>query len=262
MFLIKILFKSIGIDGMKTASVMAFLLLVLMMGACEKNQLNAGNPAAIQVFNALNDGSILYTNLSEQRPDYFRTSRRILNKGYLKLNEHFVDASPLTLSWYSSPDTMPKDEPILTVKPEFETGAIYSMFLYGSKTSAKYTWQKDIIPPLGGEDSVTWIRFANFSEDQDISVNLKGEPAGSFVQQLPLHSLSDFRKLSVVRSVLKYEFEITDQHTGELISTFVIDKMYDPGVILWYNRSNTLVLTGKQGGTGTLLPAVTRINHR
>ncbi|QEC43142.1 hypothetical protein [Pseudobacter ginsenosidimutans] len=252
--------KKRGMKCLKPLTFTVFLLTVLL-SACNKRELNPGNPAAIQVFNALNDGTRLYTNLSDQRPDYFRLSRQILNKATLRLNVNDPVNSSVTLSWYSIPDTMQKDQPIIMAKEKFENGAIYSMFIYGSKTSAKYTWQKDIIPPLGNADSVTWIRFANFSEDQVISVNLKGEPAGSFVQDLPLYSLSEFVKLSVVKSIQKYEFEITDSNTGTLITTYVIEKLYDPGVF-WYNRSNTLVLTGKQGATGTLLPAVTRINYR
>ncbi len=161
---------------------------------------------------------------------------------------------------------MEKDGPILTGMLDFEKGAIYSLFVYGSKSAAKYSWHKDLIPALGMSDSTTHIRFANFSEEQDISVNLKGQPTGSFIQQLPWKSISGFIELSANRSVAKYEFEIRHLATGDLITTYIADKVNDftlnNGNNVWYNRSNTLVLVGKPGGTGTLQPKVTVMPNR
>ncbi|QEC44433.1 hypothetical protein [Pseudobacter ginsenosidimutans] len=238
-------------------------LLITVMNACSKRELNPGSPATIQVYNALNDGSAVYMDFSGKRPAVFRTTRlfSVNTSGRLTL-----DASPLPVQLYSRPDTMAKDGPILTASLDFEKGAIYSMFIYGSKSTAKYSWHKDVIPPLGMSDSTTHIRFANFSEEHNISVNLKGQPTGSFIQQLQLRSFSDFTELSANKSVAKYEFEIKDLNTGTIIATYVADKVNDftgnGGNNAWFNKSNTLVLVGKQGGTGTVQPKVVVMPHR
>lgn len=241
----------------------ASLLLILVMNACSKKELNPGNPATIQVYNALNDGSAVYIDFSDKRPVVFRTNRLINNNGFIRFT---LNASPQPVQVYRRPDTLAKDGPILTGNLEYENGSIYSLYIYGSKSTAKYIWRKDVIPPLGMSDSTTHIRFANFSEEQDISVNIKGQPTGSFIQQLPLRSFSDFVKLSANKSVAKYEFEIRDLTTGDLITTFVADKVNDftlnIGNNAWYNKSNTLVLVGKQGGTGTVQPKVIAMPHR
>lgn len=238
-------------------------LLITVMNACSKKELNPGNPATIQVYNALNDGASVYINFSDQRPAVFRTNRLI---GINSFSRFTLNASPQPVAVYSRPDTLAKDGPILTANLEYENGSIYSMFIYGSKSTTKYIWHKDVIPPLGMSDSTTHIRFANFSEEQDISVNIKGQPTGSFIQQLPLRSFSDFVKLSANKSVAKYEFEIRDLNTGTLIAAYIADKVNDftlnNGNNAWYNKSNTLVLVGRQGGTGTVQPKVFAMPHR
>ncbi len=245
----------------------ASLLLILLLNACSKREPNPGSPATIQVFNALNDGTGVYINLTDLRPQVFKTNRLLNSNAFVPANNRFyLNASPQPVQFYSRLDTLPKDAPIVTGNLEYENGSIYSLFLYGSKSTAKYIWHQDQIPPLGMGDSVTNIRFANFSEDQTISVNLKGQPAGSFIQQVQLRSFSEFIKLPANITIAKYEFEIRDLNTGGLIATYVADKVNDfsgnTGSNAWYNKSNTVVLVGKQGGTGTLLPKLVLMPHR
>ncbi|MBO9633202.1 MAG: hypothetical protein J7578_08790 [Chitinophagaceae bacterium] len=245
----------------------ASILLTLLLNACSKRELNAGNPATIQVFNALNDGTGVYINLTDARPEIFKTNRLLNSNTFVVTsNRFYLNASPQPIQFYSRLDTLAKDIPILTGNLEYQNGSIYSLFIYGSKSTAQYIWHQDVIPPLGMGDSVTNIRFANFSEDQAISVNLKGQPAGSFIQQVQLRSFSDFVKLPANITIAKYEFEIRDLSTGGLIASYVADKVNDftgnTGNNAWYNKSNTLVLVGKQGGTGTLLPKLVLMPHR
>lgn len=245
----------------------ASLMLIMLLTACSKRDVNPGNPDTIQVFNALNDGTNLYITFTDTRPPVFRTLRLLSNRVYGNANGRFnLNTSPQPFQLYSRFDTLAKDGPVLEGSLEYEKGSLYSLFVYGSKSTTKYVLHKDNIPPLGMEDSITNIRFANFSEDQVISVNLKGQPAGSFVQQIPAQGISDFTALSANRSVVKYEFEIRDFNTGDLITSWVADKVNDftanTGINPWYNKSNTAILVGKQGGTGALLPRVIMMAHR
>jgi len=242
------------------------LSLIMLLNACSKRDVNPGSPATIQAFNALNDGTNLLITFSNERPQVFRTLRILNNKTFaVTTGRFYLNSSSTPVQLFSRLDTLEKDGPVVKSDLEFEKGSIYSMFIYGSKTDAKYALHKDIIPPLGMQDSTTNIRFANFSEDQVVSVNLKGQPAGSFIQQIPQKSWSEFTGLSV-NTVPKYEFEIRDHGTGDLIASWVADKVNDfsvnNGANQWYNKSNTAILVGKQGGTGTFLPRVIMMPHR
>lgn len=240
--------------------------LVMLLNACSKRDVNPGNPSTIQTFNALNDGTNLFITFSHERPQVFRTLRLLNNKTFTVTTSRFyINSSSTPVQLFSRLDTLAKDGPVLNYDLELEKGSVYSMFMYGSKTDAKYALHKDIIPPLGMQDSTTHIRFANFSEDQEISVNLKGQPAGSFIGQIQQKSWSEFSKLPV-NTVAKYEFEIRDLSTGNLITSYLADKVNDfsvnNGANLWYNKSNTVILVGKEGGTGTFLPRTILMPHR
>ena len=242
------------------------VFLVMLLNACSKRDVNPGNPATIQAFNALNDGTNLLITFSHERPQVFRTLRLLNNKTFtVTTGRFYMNSYSTPVQLFSRLDTLEKDNAVVNTDLEFEKGAIYSMFIYGPKTDVKYALHKDIIPPLGMLDSTTHIRFANFSEDQVVSVNLKGQPAGSFIQQIPQKSWSEFIKLPV-NTVAKYEFEIRDHATGNLIAGYVADKVNDftvnTGANLWYNKSNTAILVGKEGGTGTFLPRVILMPHR
>lgn len=245
----------------------ALMLMMLLHSACSKNEYNSGSPASIQAFNALSDGTVLSLTFSDQRPEIFRTLRVLTNATFANASNRFhMNTSPQPFQLFNRPDTMAKDGPILTGTLDYENGSIYSLVFYGSKSTAKYALRKDIIPPLGMADSTTHLRFANFSEDQVVSVNLKGQPTGSFIQQIPEKSWSEFTQLKANKTVARYEFEIRDFNTGDLIATYIADRVNDftanNGTNLWYNKSNTAILIGKQGGTGTLLPRVVLMPHR
>jgi hypothetical protein len=237
------------------------------LSACSKNEVTTGSPATVQIYNALNDGTALYVDRSEEGPVYFKFNRLLTSNTYvLGMNVQYFDIPNPTIAFYSAPDTLTKDAPLLKSVFNFDPGGIYSLFVYGSKATPGYTIMKDIIPPLKGVDSVTNIRFANFSEDQAISINLKDQPSGSFISEVSLGTASAFIELSANNAVAKYDFEIRDQITGELLASFTADKVNDHtnnnGSNLWYNKSNTLVFVGKKGETGLLLPRVIKMSHR
>ena len=249
----------------RTRMVLAFALfgLLLTLGSCKKNEVSAGNPATLSVFNALEDGTHCYIDLSGSRSAPFRTSRTLFNKNFALNNNVFnMNAGTQPVAFYSTLDTLPKDAPVIDADLNIEQGVIYSMFLYGSKSAADYYLIKEQIPASNEKDSVTFIRFANFSEEQDVSINLKDEPAGSFAQQLPKLSLSEFTQLKSDRSVTGYEFEIRDRVSGDLLTTYTVAEVYGIGPLVWFNKAYTLVLTGKYGGTGNAELKIVRMPHR
>ncbi|MGN6421215.1 MAG: hypothetical protein ACTHMC_27115 [Pseudobacter sp.] len=244
------------------------LLLTAVISSCKKNQPFAGIPATCQVFNAMDDGIVLLAHWDTTRPAPFSFLRRINNKANYAVTTGLYStlngSQPLQL--FAFPDTLSHQGPLVDTRLQLEEGGLYSLFISGSNAAPQYVLHKDEIPVFNQEDSTTHIRFANFSDGQTISVNLKGEAPGSFIQNLPPKGFSVFREMSARKSVIRYEFEIRDQANGNLITTYTADKFDGLGgtsfTTRWYNRANTLVLTGKQGGTGTNLQVVYLMNNR
>lgn len=244
------------------------LLMTAVISSCKKNQPFAGIPATCQVFNAMDDGIILLAHWDTSRPAPFSFLRRVNNKANYSVTSGLYSTlnSSQPIQLFAFPDTLSHQGPLVDTRLQLEEGGLYSLFISGSKAAPQYVLHKDEIPVFNQQDSVTHIRFANFSDGQTISVNLKGEATGSFIQSLPPKGFSGFKEMNARRSVIKYEFEVRDQANGDLITTYTADRFDGLGgtsfVTRWYNRANTLVLTGKQGGTGTNLQRVYLMNNR
>lgn len=244
------------------------LLMTAVISSCKKNQPFAGIPATCQVFNAMDDGIILLAHWDSTRPAPFSFLRRVNNKANYSVSTglYSTQNSHQPLQLFAFPDTLSHQGPLVDTRLTLQEGGMYSLFISGSKAAPKYVLHKDDIPEFNKNDSTTHIRFANFSDGQTISVNLKGEAMGSFIQNLPPEGVSDFKEMNARRSVIKYEFEIRDQANGNLITTYTADKFNGLGgtsfITRWYNRANTLVLTGKQGGTGANQQLVYLMNNR
>lgn len=240
------------------------LLVLFIANACKKTNTYDGHPATFQLFNGLNDGTQLYVTLSE-KPPTFRSTMVAGNKEFtLRNNVVYVSKLPETLNFYAAPDTLPHNSPIISEALNVKPGSVYSMFIYGNKTAPAYSITEDHFPVVDIRgDSVTFIRFANFSEGQSISVNLKGKPNGSFIQNLSFKSLSDFEKLPADRSVSEYEFEVRNQVTGTILYTYTATGISQGGFMnMWVYKPNTLVFTGMSGGSGTNAQSINLMSHR
>lgn len=240
--------------------VIPFFLLIIF-SACKKANLYDTNPATIQPFNLLDDGVVLRANLSGKHPIQYSTALPLYNKSFNQQYNLFVKSFPQKIDLYAQPDTMPHDRPVISADLQLETGKIYSMFIYGEKSAATYTVHEDQFPDIIGKDSVTLIRFANFSEGQPISVNIKGQAPGSYIQSLPFKSTTGFDALKVGPSIANYEFEIRDQASGNLITTFTTANS-GSAYPVWIYNPHTLVFTGRASGTGTNQQKIVLMKHR
>lgn len=247
--------------------VLSFIILATAFSSCDKNE-QEGYPATLQVFNALDDGLALYTNLSGVHPIRYSASLQIRNKMYDQRNNLLYFNKPMQrVDFYSSKDTMPDDHPVLSVEADLQQSGIYSLFLFHEKSNAASVLAKESMPQINRRDSSTHLRFANFSETQSISVNIKGESEGSFVANLPFKSMSEFVELEANVSVQDYIFEIRDQATGNLLTSFTTTGVNPnnnfPGAVNnWIFKSNTLVFTGKPGAVFPNNQTITVMNHR
>ncbi|QEC44728.1 hypothetical protein [Pseudobacter ginsenosidimutans] len=251
----------------RTLLVLSLLGLSTVFSSCDKNE-QEGYPATMQVFNALDDGLALYTNLSGAHPIRYNASLQIRNKLYDQRNNLlYLDKPMQRVEFYSSKDTMPDDRPVLSVEADLQKSGIYSLFLFHEKSNAASLLVKDNVPPINRSDSSTHLRFANFSETQSISVNIKGAPNGSFVANLAYKSMSDFVELEANVSVQDYIFEIREQATGNLLGSFTTTGLNPrnnfPGAVNnWIFKSNTLVFTGKPGAAFPNNYRTIVMNHR
>lgn len=247
----------------KTRFTITFLLIILLLNGCEKSD-HPSNPATIQLFNALDDGEGLFTNLSGQHPIQYNTSLRVGNKAYyLNSNLLTIEQFPQPLAFYTFTDTLPKDLPVLSLNLDLDKSGIYSMFIYGTKRAAGYLMNKDMIPAINRIDSTTHFRIVNLSEQQELSVNLKGQAHKSFINKIAFKELSPFIELPADKSVASFEFEFRDYATGDLISSFEGYNTFNSSASnLFYARSNSLVFVGKKNGTGTNQQKVVLMNHR
>ncbi|HVK49950.1 MAG TPA: hypothetical protein VM488_18930, partial [Pseudobacter sp.] len=102
--------------------VLPFLLLMTIFSSCDKD-VKEGNPATVQVFNALDNDLRLYANLSGNHPVVYRTSLLLPNKFYdLRNNLLFIDQFPLRIDLYALPDTLPKDRPLISISEDLKAG--------------------------------------------------------------------------------------------------------------------------------------------
>jgi len=253
--------KFIGKSWNCTLVAIPLFILLTMSGACKKNKLYDVTPAVIQPINLLDDGVALRVNLSGQHPARFSTLLTLANKSSLKRNI-FVTSFPQRIDLYSQPDTMPHDRPVISTDLQLETGKSYSMFIYGEKTTASYSLQEDQFPVIRWNDTLTYIRFANFSENQAISVNLKGQAPGSYIQALPFKSITSFSAMRITLPLVNLEFEVRDQVSGNLLSTYSVPKISTDLLHMWVNKPSTFVFTGHASGTGTNQQKLVLMMHR
>lgn len=220
------------------------LLFVTFFAGCRKDKASDEHPASVQVMNVMNDGVALYTNLSGKHPVNFSASMNLENKFFLRPRYTlWINTFPQAIDFYARPDTMPHNKPVYSTTLNVKAGSTYSLFIHGSKSGVAHTLVDDHFPAFSA-DSATYVRIANFSEGQPISVNLKGAANGSFVPNLPFSAVSEFITIPAGRSVKFFEFEIRDQLTGDLLATYSTIQVDATSQNPWFFKPNTLVFTG------------------
>jgi hypothetical protein len=238
------------------------LFILPVIGACNKQTFDNRN-AIVQVYNALDDNIVLYANLKDSRPAIFGSALEITNKNYLLRNMFTVNEFPQKFQFYSQKDTFAHNIPLIDTTLDVVNGAIYSLFIYGGNSNAAFTFIRDTIPQINRQGSSCFIRFANFSPDQSISINQPGKAPGSYVQSIPFKSLSVFTELPLSLDLPVYTFEVRNEQTGNLLYTYTIDA--NSSVLAmerWIHSSSTLVFSGHPGAAAPNGPIMHQMTHR
>lgn len=244
-----------------------FILLLcccsILAASCKKNNDNYGNPATVQLLNAMDDGMQLLVNYSGTHPIRYNRSLELWNKYYSRENSITIHQLPQSLALYSKEDTLPKDLPVLNPDLDLVQGGAYSFIAYGSKANPEFLLNKDDHTTGDIRDSLTFIRVINLWKGQKISVNLKDKPVGSVAQDVDYKQVTAFKGFDVKMSVVEHVFEFRDQASGTLLLSYTVAGFYDPFTTknTWLNRTNTLVLTGHINGAGINEPLVVHMPH-
>lgn len=239
----------------------ALLLLAAATLSCKKQKVYDNPPAVLQVVNALEDGVSLYANPSGIHPIPYSHALFIANKQFARMN---FAGSIQPLALYGTKDTLPESKPVWAQDLQLEESKLYSLFLFGEKSKPGHLLIQNNFPPFRSGDSVTHVRFANMSNGQPVSINLKGNPAGSLLNNLAYKEVSAFIALNVDKSVSQYEFEFRDAATGALLGTFLAPFVndYSLGSNVYLNMSWMLMLAGKPGGTGVNQLSIINVDNR
>ncbi|NML22392.1 hypothetical protein HHL16_16025 [Pseudoflavitalea sp. G-6-1-2] len=237
---------------------MVCLLLTVITAGCSKSTLNEDNPATLVLFNALENGVSVRANLSGKHPITYLTALEIRPRNRALI---YSKQANQPASFFSVPDTLPASIPVWSGDLKLEKGKTYSMFLVNGNKGAENVLMEENIP-APGKDSLTYLRFANMSSAQPVSINIKGNPLGSLVSQLNFKETSAMLQLPADRSVASYIFEVHDATTGNLLAAYTANN------INVYTQSNpylfktwSLVFTGKPGATGANLQQLTVLRY-
>lgn len=236
------------------------LLLAAVSLSCKKQTLQEGNPVMLQVINTVEGGEYLYANLTGTHPIRYANALLIGNPSWNRLT--FTAASQ-PIAFYTQADTLPESKPVWNRTLEVVPGKIYSLFLTGETKSISHILTENIIPPYSKTDSMANVRFAHMYNGQPVSINLKGQPAGSLVKSIAYKEVTAYSALSANSSVDSYEFEFRNATTGELLGSFLVPDVNDYTYSTYYiNASFTLVITAQPGGSGANTLKATRVDNR
>ena len=221
------------------------LVIAALCWACKKQTVYKGQPLSIAVFNGLNDGVLVYGNYSGSQPVTYKFSQLIGNGGALTVS---FEEPRVRARYFADPDTLETDEPVFDKDLEVAQGKSYSLYLMGEKPHADYLFFENKFNVYKAGDSVTYLQVVNISNDQPVSVNIKGEPKGSLIDRLAYKEVSPFLELNVDHNHTAYEFEFRDAATGDLLFTTLVDDIAgaSSGVNRFLYKNWALVFTGKR----------------
>lgn len=218
---------------MKFLSIL-MLLSALLLGSCKKQEIKLTPLASIQITNAVVGGTALR----------FGTNAAIVDNNLYTTYGILTGSQLLRLSSTVAPN------PVYYVdSKDFVGGGAYSLFLTGTPTAVESIFLKEKSILLH-KDNLFGVRVINLKPvGVPISVNIKGNPSGSFVNNLAYKEISEFEEVSAKAEGGDKIFEFRNTENGDLITSFTI-----PGYDLPSFKNITLVFAGTAG-------SVFRINN-
>lgn len=222
------------------------VLSAIILFSCKQENNIVSPIASMNIINASPDNQQIVAAFSDTMVPFYNTS----DIAYGSYQQYGNPQGNVPLILISSADT---SLPAFQAKFDLKAGEIYSLFLAGQSKTLDTVFTRDFIPLYS--DSVSGVRFINLSPASlPISVNVEGnDPTQTEFQGLSYRNITDFKIYPITGAVSGYNFEIRDQASGTLLTTF-----YWSGTL---HKNNTLVISGSEDPTSPYPIQVFQVNH-
>lgn len=241
---------------------------IIGIASCTKEHVKPDGTASLTIINGLIDTgyqSLMLTSseiAGPQTPASPTLSKAISGEAY---EFGFLSGKRAVYLYTVGNDRLVSGPPLINLDIEFPNGYIGSLFIAGTLKKPDTLLVKDqpvYFPPA---DSGMGLRFVNLAQGGlAVSVNIKGQANGTEVNRLPFKAITEFKRYAADAAAGSYVFEFRNSGTGELLTSFTISNVNNPGTVsanLWRYRNFTLVLCGAPGSLHTPLSAVIVKNH-
>lgn len=231
---------------------LSLLSMLVITGSCKKQQTVESNFAVLHIVGIIKDNQYVVTNFKGAQPlsNYLGASRIGTFQAAFP-GKYFITEPQQPLAFYAFPDTMPGSKPVLNMTLQLQKDALYTLFVAGTTSALDTVLVKENLPVIPVKDSVSAVRFVNLMSGAPVSVNLKGQPHGSAIQSLPYKGISAYAHYPIRHYITRYEFEVRDVATGNLLVTYVDEQAApnESGALNWLSKARTHVIGGTRGTT-------------
>lgn len=242
---------------------------IAAFASCAKEHVSPDGTASLTIVNGLIDTgyqSLMVTSNELAGAPQTPASPTISKAMFIETNEFgFLSGKKAVHLYTVRNDRLVSGPPLIDLDIEFPSGYIGSLFIAGTLDKPDTLLVKDqplYFPPA---DSGMGLRFVNLAQGGlPVSVNIKRQANGTEVSSLPFKAITAFKRYAANAAVSSYVFEFRNSGTGELLTSFTISNVNNPGTAspnLWRYRNFTLVLCGMPGSLHTPLSAFIIKNH-
>lgn len=216
---------------------------LLLMFSCKKETRKPNGSSSLVIVNGMAGSSLLFTNFDIATPQHFNPFPQFVGyKSYVEIGSHYGNV-PLALTDYQ--DTT-KIAYKLTL--DLPVNTMHSLFLTGTLAAPESFVTTDLPPYHSITDSVAGVRFVNLSPGSSpLSINIQGKANASEMSNLAFKKVSDFKTYPATSTISDYVFEIRDEATGNLLTT------YDYGDLARFNNVTIVICGADNNSLSTFL---------
>ena len=232
--------------------------MIMFVTSCKKNNVDLpSGGSSLTIVNALVGSSSLVTNFNYNVPlKYYRTAQQISYGAGFEFGNYSGDISLALSQINDTTNTVFKN--VISL----HKNTVNTLFITGTLASPDSFQTTDNPPYHAPTDSTAGIRFVNLSPGSNpISVDIKGNIAGSEVASLAYKNVSAFKNYAATSNIASYVFEFRDVASGTLLASYTLSGVNNgdgtntsTNIVRWKNI--TVALRGIPGAQGTF-----RINN-
>lgn len=152
------------------------------------------------------------------------------------------------LAIYNYPDTLSPSKPLLNLNLKLTKGSINSLYFLGSVAHPDYLLDTYLPPFHQAADSTFGVRFMNLSYgSKPVNIYLVSGGERKEVEGLAYKGITDFKNYSAALKTADYTFEIRDQESQQLLTSYTTTGIGKPSENAWRFRNFTIALIGLPG---------------